>query len=209
VIADVVVVVGVLAQLLVGALIARGRLRFWPATTATLGAVGITALVVGDPAWCASVSAEAAAVAGVAGGIGFYAATRAVVGVASRRPALREAVSGVYDHATDVPFALSLALSLAIAVPGEELFFRGLVLPQLRAATTPLLGAILTWLVGARVGMAWKSLPLFAGAVVGGALWTALGAWSGGVLSPLICHLLWTGAMIAWPPRVARDKVKR
>jgi membrane protease YdiL (CAAX protease family) len=207
--ADVVVVVGVLAQLLVGSLVARGRFRFWPATTLTLGAVGIAALVVGDPAWCASVSAGVAVAAGVAGGVGFYATTRAVVGVASRRSALRSAVSGVYDHATEIPLALALTLSLAIAVPGEELFFRGLVLPQLRAATTPLLGAILTWLVGAGVGLAWRSLPLFAGAVVGGALWTALGAWSGGVLAPLICHLLWTGAMIAWPPSVARDKVRR
>ena len=207
--ADLVVAIGLLGQLVVGRSIARGRLSFWPATTVILGAVGIAALAVGDPACCASVSAGTAAATGVVGGVGFYAATRAVVGVASRRPALRHAVAGTYDRSAEVSLALALALSLAIAVPGEELFFRGLVLPQLRAATTPLVGATLTWFAGAGVGAAWGSLPLLAGAVVGGGLWTALGAWSGGVLSPLVCHLLWTGAMIAWPPRVARDKVTR
>ena len=207
--ADAVVALGLVAQLAVGRLVARGRLSFWPATTVTLGALGIAAVLVGDPACCASVSAGAAVAAGVAGGVVFYAATRAVVGVASRLPALRAAVAGIYDRAVEVPPAIALVLSLAIAVPGEELFFRGLVLPQLRAATTPIAGAILTWLAGSGVNAAWGSLPLLAGAVVGGALWTALGAWSGGVVAPLVCHLLWTAAMIAWPPRVARDKVRR
>jgi membrane protease YdiL (CAAX protease family) len=207
--ADTAVAIGLVAQLVVGRLVARGGLPFWPATTVTLGAVGIAALAIGGPACCRSVSAGSAVAAGAAGGIGFYAATRAVVGVASRREALRDAVSGIYDRAVEVPLALALALGLAIAVPGEELFFRGLVLPQLRAATSTIVGAILTWLAGAAVSAAWGSLPLLAGAVVGGALWTALGAWSGGVLSPLACHLLWTAAMIAWPPSVARDKVRR
>jgi membrane protease YdiL (CAAX protease family) len=207
--ADAVVALGLVAQLAVGRIVAGGRLSFWPATTVTLGALGIAAVLVGDPACCASVSAGAAVAAGIAGGVGFYAATRAVVGIASRHPALRDAVAGIYDRAIEVRPAIALVLSLAVAVPGEELFFRGLVLPQLRTATTPIGGAILTWLAGSGVNAAWGSLPLLAGAVVGGALWTVLGAWSGGVVAPLVCHLLWTAAMIAWPPRVARDKVRR
>jgi hypothetical protein len=57
------------------------------------------------------------------------------------------------------------------------------------------------------VDAAWGSIPLLAGAVVGGALWTALAAWTGGVVAPLTSHLVWTGLMIAWPPLAARAKV--
>jgi membrane protease YdiL (CAAX protease family) len=51
-----------------------------------------------------------------------------------------------------------------------------------------------------------RSLPIVAGAIVGGALWGALAWWSGGVLAPLASHILWTGAMLALPPRVGRTE---
>ena len=48
---------------------------------------------------------------------------------------------------------------------------------------------------------------MLAGALVGGALWTGLAAWTGGVAAPIASHLVWTGLMIAWPPLAARAKV--
>jgi membrane protease YdiL (CAAX protease family) len=57
------------------------------------------------------------------------------------------------------------------------------------------------------VSAAWGSLALFAGTVVGGALWTGLAVWSGGVAAPIASHLAWTGLMFVWPPRAARDMV--
>jgi hypothetical protein len=49
-----------------------------------------------------------------------------------------------------------------------------------------------------------RSLPIIAGAIVGGALWGGLARWSDGVLAPLASHILWTGSMLALPPKVGR-----
>jgi membrane protease YdiL (CAAX protease family) len=68
-------------------------------------------------------------------------------------------------------------------------------------------GAILAWLAGVAVAAAWANLPFLAGAVVGGALWTALAIWTGGLAAPIASHLLWTACMLAWPPSSARAKV--
>jgi membrane protease YdiL (CAAX protease family) len=43
-------------------------------------------------------------------------------------------------------------------------------------------------------------MPIVAGAVVGGAVWAGLWWWSGGMLAPLVSHILWTGAMLVRPP---------
>jgi membrane protease YdiL (CAAX protease family) len=45
-----------------------------------------------------------------------------------------------------------------------------------------------------------RLLPIIAAAVVGGALWTALAWWTGGVLAPIASHMLWTGLMLGFPP---------
>jgi hypothetical protein len=205
--ADALVAIGLIGQLVVWRSVAWGRIPFWPATAATFTVLGFAALAAGDVAWSASVSAGAAAAVGIASGIGLYAATRVVVALAARHTAIGGSVADVYERSDEVPRALALVLTMAIAVPGEELFFRGLVLPQLQDATSPLAGAALAWLAGVGVNAAWASLPFLAGAVVGGGLWTALGAWSGGILAPLLSHLVWTGSMLAWPPRMARAKV--
>jgi membrane protease YdiL (CAAX protease family) len=52
-----------------------------------------------------------------------------------------------------------------------------------------------------------RSLPIVAGALVGGAVWGALAWWSGGVLAPLASHILWTGLMLARPPRASEVEV--
>ena len=44
------------------------------------------------------------------------------------------------------------------------------------------------------------SIPILLGAAVSGAVWTALGLSSGGVLAPIACHVVWTGLMVAFPP---------
>jgi uncharacterized protein len=104
---------------------------------------------------------------------------------------------------------VELVISLLIAVPGEELFWRGLVLPELTDVTSVGIGALLTWVAGIGVIAESASLPLLAGAVVGGALWTGLAVWSDGVMAPVASHLVWTGLMLMWPPAAARDMVPR
>ena len=49
------------------------------------------------------------------------------------------------------------------------------------------------------VNVASGNLAIIAASVVGGALWTALAFWSGGVLASLLCHGVWTILMTAFP----------
>ena len=56
--------------------------------------------------------------------------------------------------------------------------------------------AVVAWAGYVVANLPSRSLPIVAGAVVGGALWAALAWWSGGVLAPLASHILWTGLML-------------
>ena len=202
-----VLVVGVLVQVVVWRLVVRGRLPFWPATATTFALIGIASLLAGDPSWCRRQEFPVASGVGVASGLVFYAATRLVVDLATRRPVFERAVVDLYRRSRETRFVTVLVLTLLIAVPGEELFWRGFLLPELRDATGSVTGAILTWAAAVGVSAVWASPPLLAGAVVGGALWTVLAIWSGGVLAPIASHLVWTALMLVWPPPAARDMV--
>jgi membrane protease YdiL (CAAX protease family) len=204
---EAVLVVGALVQVVAWRLVLRGRFPFWPATATTFAAIGIGAVLAGNPGCCREADVALASVVGVASGLLFYGATRVVVDLATRHPVLHGAVADLYRRSRETAFVTALALTLVIAVPGEELFWRGFVLPELSDATGPVTGAILTWAAAVGVNAAWASTPLLVGAVVGGALWTALAVWSGGVVAPVTSHLVWTGLMLVWPPPAARDMV--
>jgi membrane protease YdiL (CAAX protease family) len=203
----VVIVVGALAQALAWRLVAMGRLPFWPAVTTTFAVLGFVSLV-GDPSCCRETTSVTASAVGAASGLLLFGATRVVVDFAARHDVIRRSVAAVYRREEEVGTLAVSVLTLTIVVPGEELFWRGFVLPELSAATSVALGAALAWAGWVAVDAAWGSIPLLAGAVVGGALWTALAVWSGGVVSPIASHLVWTGLMIVWPPRSARGKVR-
>ena len=200
---------GIVGQMIAWTVVRRERWPFWPATVVTFAVLGVASVLVGDIACCADVDAGLAIGVGLASGVLLYAATRAVVAVATIHPRLRMAVTGIYARSTETSRAAELAISLLVAVPGEELFWRGLVLPVLTGATDVATGAVLAWLAGVAVIAVWLSMPLLAGAIVGGALWTGLAVWSGGVLAPFASHLVWTGLMLLWPPAAARDMVPR
>ena len=201
------IAVGVATQVVVWRLVARDRLPFWPATATTFAVIGIAALLVGDPSCCRGTEVAVASGVGVVSGLILYGATRVVVDVAAQRPSVRGAVARVYRRSKETTALNTLALTLVIAVPGEELFWRGLVLPELGEATTSATGALLSWAAAVGVNAAWSSAPLLAGAAVGGALWTGLATWSGGLLAPIASHLVWTGLMLVWPPPAAHDMV--
>ena len=65
----------------------------------------------------------------------------------------------------------ALALSLLIMVPAEELFWRGLFQARLDQSLPALAAGAWTWLAYVGVNLSSGSLPIIAGAVVGGALW--------------------------------------
>lgn len=204
---EAVIVVGIVAQVVVWRMVVRDRLPFWPTIAMTFAVLGVASLLTGDPSCCRETDVAVAAGVGIASAPALYGATRLVVGLATRYPRLDRAVTDVYRRTQETSFLIALALTLAIAVPGEELFWRGLVLPEVQEATSPATGALLTWAAAVGVNAAWASTPLLAGAVVGGALWTWLATWSGGVVAPLASHLVWTGLMLSWPPLADRAKV--
>jgi uncharacterized protein len=204
---EAVLVAGVVVQVVVWRLVARDRLPFWPATATTFAGIGIASILAADPSCCREWGIGAAGGIGIVSGLVFYGATRLVVDPGTRHPLVRRAVADVYRRSEETTRLTALALTLAIAVPGEELFWRGLVLPEVSETTTTLVGACLAWATAVVVNAAWASAPLLAGAVVGGALWTALAVWSGGVVAPIASHLVWTGLMLRWPPPAGRGKV--
>jgi CAAX protease family protein len=204
---DAVLVGGIVLQAIAWRLAATGRTSFWPTSAATWAVVGLAAVLAAPPACCGDLSARAAVGVGAAAGAALYAATRAVVAVATRLPALAAAVGDVYARSRETSPALLWAVTLLVVVPGEELFWRGLAVPELRASAGEVPGAVLAWAAAVAVTALWADLPFLAAAVVGGAVWTSLAVWSGGVVAPLASHLVWTTAMVAWRPRAARAKV--
>jgi membrane protease YdiL (CAAX protease family) len=150
------------------------------------------------------VAGGAALVVGAASGLLLYAGTRAFVAVASTWEPFRRNVVSSYQQAAEVSKAGSLLLSLAITVPAEELFWRGLVQARLDQSLAALAAAGIAWGAYVAVNAASANLPIVAAAVVGGAVWAGLAAWSGGVLASLASHMLWTGLMLALPPGAGR-----
>ncbi len=197
-------VLGALAEAIGWRLVAARRARVWRLMPAILLAMGVAAVVARRPLVATRVGDGAALVVGTASGLALYVATRLFVAVAGRWEPFRRDVVERYRDAAEVPLRESLALSLLIMVPAEELFWRGLVQGRLDQSLVAVVAGAWTWLAYVGANVASGSLPIAAGAVVGGALWTGLAVWSGGVLASLLSHMLWTGLMLALPPGAGR-----
>jgi membrane protease YdiL (CAAX protease family) len=189
-------------------LVGRGA-SVWTTVTPVLAAMGVAALLVGPPEWSADVSTAASIATGLAVGIALYLATRAFVRVVARWHGFRRHAERIYDRRGRLSLGAAVALSVALSIPGEELFWRGLVLGEARSGFGPAAAASLTsaWYVLANLPSA--NLAVVAAAVVGGAVWTALAWWSGGVLASLACHGVWTVLMLALPVVRAPAAVER
>lgn len=200
----VIMVLGALAEAIGWRLVAARRARVWRLMPAILLAMGVVAVLARRPLVATRVGDGAALVVGTASGLALYLATRVFVAVAGRWEPFRRDVVERYRDAAEVPLRESLALSLLIMVPAEELFWRGLVQGRLDQSLVAVAAGVWTWLAYVGANLASGSLPIVAGAVVGGALWTGLAVWSGGVLASLLSHMLWTGLMLALPPGAGR-----
>jgi membrane protease YdiL (CAAX protease family) len=200
-------VVGVGIQVIAWRLVALRRVPFWPTVGGTWAIIATAAVAIGDPRCCDDRRLIEALVVGIASGLVLYAATRVVVTFASRWSAIADRVETTYGRSAEATPAVVWLVTLAVVVPGEELFWRGVATPWLVDATDTVPGAILAWLVAAGVAATWGSLPFLGAAAVGGAVWTALAIWSGGVAAPLASHVVWTACMITWRPPTPRAKV--
>jgi hypothetical protein len=141
--------------------------------------------------------------AGLASGIVLYAATLAFVRVVARWEPFRRHVADLYAEAETEPLGRQLGLALLVSVPGEELFWRGLVQPMLAVSIGAFGAAAATVAISVAANAPSRRLPIVAAALVGGAVWSGLAWWSGGVLAPIASHMAWTGLMLVRPPAVA------
>ena len=198
-----VVVAGVLVQAAIWWLISARRVPFWPATSATFALLGIASVLVRPPG-----STDVSSVLiGAGSGAALYGATRVVeASLLERIPSFASSVSDVYGRSQEVPGTAVWVLTLAVAIPGEELFWRGLVLSELQDITSAAVGVGLAWLGYVAANAVLRNLSILAAAVVGGAVWTVLGSVRD-VGAAVASHLVWTSLMLLWPPRAARGKV--
>ncbi len=197
-------VLGALAEAAGWRLVATRRAVVWRLMPPILLTMGVAAALARRPVAATEVADGTALAVGLASGLALYAATRGFVAVASRWEPFRRHVVDKYEEAAEVSLARSLGLSLLILVPGEELFWRGLFQARMGQALAGLAAGAWTWLTYVGVNAASASLPIVAGAIVGGALWAGLAVWSGGMLASLASHMLWTGLMLALPPGAGR-----
>jgi len=203
-----VIVMGAVAEFAGWWRVSSGRAGVWKLMPVVLGSMGIAAVVARPPAAAAETGAATAVVVGLASGLALYVGTRMFVWLAARWPRFRADVVEQYEQAGDVTLATSLVLSLVVMVPAEELFWRGLTQARLADAIDPWAGAVVAWIGYIVANAASRSLPIVAGAIVGGALWAGLAWWSGGVLAGLASHILWTGLMLALPPGSGRGAIE-
>ncbi len=203
-----VIVAGFIAESIGWRLVAIRRFDVWKLMPIVLGGMGVAAAVARPPVAAADVPLLAALAIGSASGLVLYAGTRVFVWLASRWAPFRRDVVDQYGQAGTVTLARSLVLSLVIMVPSEELFWRGLTQGWFGETWTAATGALVALAGYVVVNAASRSLPIVAGAVVGGALWGGLAWWSGGVLASLASHILWTGCMLAFPPGAGRRAVE-
>lgn len=201
-------VAGAVAEIVGWWLVSTGRFDVWKLMPVVLGAMGIGAVIVRPPVAAAQVEPSTAFAVGIGAGLALYGGTRVFVWAASRWSPFRRDVLEKYGQAGEVTLAASLVLSLAVMVPAEELFWRGLFQARLADATTAGAAAAFAWFVYLAANAASRSLPIVAGAIVGGAVWAALAWWSGGVLASLASHILWTGLMLALPPGAGRPALE-
>lgn len=203
-----IIVAGISAEVFGWWLVASGRADIWKVMPVVLGSMGAAAVIVRPPVAAPGTGVATAALAGLAAGLVLYLATRAFVWVASHWGPFRHDMLETYGRAGEVTLVTTLVLSLAIMVPAEELFWRGLVQPRLSDAFAPAMATLATWVAYIGVNLASRSQPIVAAAIVGGAVWAGLAWWSHGVLASAASHILWTGLMLALPPGAARPAIE-
>ena len=143
---------------------------------------------------------EGAAI-GLGAGVSFYLATAVFMRLAARWPPLARHARALYGDRGTLGLPSELALSALLIAPAEELLWRGVVLQTLilRFGPSPLVPAA-AWLLYVGANAFSGSLPILLAAIVGGAVWTALAVWTGGVAASVVCHAVWTSLMIIRPP---------
>ena len=187
-------------------LIRAGVVSIWTGSASTNGVLAALALLTERVRGPGRLDTWPAVLVGLGAGAALYLATAAFMAVAGRWPPLRRGAADVYGRRAGMSTPSVVVLAAGVVAPGEEVFWRGLVQGALAAATSPLGGAALGWTAYVAVNAVSGSVPVVLGAVVGGAVWSGLAWWTGGILASLACHALWTALMILRPPIPRTDR---
>ena len=178
------------------ALFGQSRDDIWPRTWAiaiVLGAYSVGALVVlgrlGDVLGPVGIVEVAL---GVGVGVAWLVATHIGHAVLCRLfPSFVEQVRDLYHLGDDDPPRRVLGPILAMAV-AEELLFRGVV--------QTVAGFAVGVALYTAVQLVERKWALVLAALLGGTIWGALYAWTGGIVAPVVAHALWTSVLtLVWP----------
>ena len=202
-----VLVVGFVLEVAAWRIVAAGRASVWGLMVGVFALHGVVAAIVLPPIASGDEPLATAVGVGVMSGVALWAATLAFVAVAVRWQPFRTAVADRYARAAEVSLPAAVAISLLIAVPGEELFWRNLAQRRF-GVSSEMLGAVAAWLGYVAANVASGSLPFVAGAIVGGAVWGGLAWWTGGIAASLASHGVWTTMMLVRPPSSGRAPVE-
>jgi membrane protease YdiL (CAAX protease family) len=196
----VVMIAGALVEFAAWWVVSRREISIWVAMGITLPALGVAAVAVGEPSLSPAMNGGAAAAAGASAGLVLYLATRVfVAAVRPWRTFQRHSVE-LYARQAGLPLVAAIVLAAAVMAPGEELFWRGLFQAKLSVVLDGrTVGAAIAWAAFVAVNLPSRNLAIIAGAVVGGAVWSALSWWTGGSLASIVCHALWTALMLGFP----------
>lgn len=182
------------------ALVRTGRVSVWVSMAACMGPLGVLALLTGEVRAAESPPALVSAVLGAGAGVALYLATAVFLSLARRWETLARHAAALYGMRGRLPLAAALLLAAGVSGVGEELLWRGAVQAVTTRGLGELTGAAAAWAAYVTVNAFSGSVPIILGAVVGGAVWTALSAWTGGIAASAACHAVWTALMIAFPP---------
>jgi membrane protease YdiL (CAAX protease family) len=196
----VVMIAGALVEFAAWWAVSRRGISIWVVMGIALPALGVAAIAVGEPSVSPSVNGGAAAGAGAAAGLILYLATRVfVAAVRPWRTFQRHSVE-LYARRAGLPLVAAIVLAAGGMAPGEELFWRGLFQAKLSVVLEGrTAGAAIAWAAFVAVNLASGNLAIIAGAMVGGAVWSALAWWTGGALASIVCHAIWTALILGFP----------
>lgn len=178
---------------------ARGQ-SIWVVIGLVLAAMGIAAVLAGPPPLSPAVGPVVASAVGAGSGVVLYMATRVFLLMIRGWRRFHRQAEKLYGERGSLSLPAALLVAAGLAVLGEELFWRGLFQARLSASAGGIGGAGLTWGAYLSANLSSGNLPIIAGAIVGGAVWGTLALWTHGVLASVLCHSMWTGLMLSFPP---------
>jgi membrane protease YdiL (CAAX protease family) len=176
------IVVGVIvAALAWGAMFTLGQRLFWPRAAAA-GAVIATYAVAAGPDRIGRLFTHGSWPVEAALGVGSGAALYVIFWIGQKMLVL-----------VARPLAVEVQVAvLTVAASGEELFFRGLLEARI--------GFVLALAVYGAVHIWERKIILILAALAGGAWWGALFSLTGGLVAPIVSHLVWCLMIIVWRP---------